>query len=273
MRQAKRRLDTELISRGLFDGPEQAKAAIEARRVLIDGAPARTPATLVTARNKLSVLENKRYVSRGGEKLEGALRDLEVDPAGLRCLDAGAGPGGFTDCLLQQGAAHVLAVDVGYGQFDWRLRNDARVKLLERTNVRSLTPENTQGPFDLVVADLSFIGLRQVAPALSALASDEGSLLLMVKPQHEADRTEVGEGGVVRDPAVWAKALDRVAQRLAGLDFGVVGAVPSRLKGAQGNQEFFLLARRGEKPRPSAWRTAASAAAAAKDSGDPEDEI
>lgn len=254
----RRRLDSELITRGLFKDTEEAKQAIDGKRVLVDGAPAATPSALVNPESNLSVLKDRRFVSRGGDKLEGALQDLMVDPAGLRCLDAGAGSGGFTDCLLQYGAARVVAVDVGYGQFDWKLRNDPRVRLLERTNIRSLTAKETEGTFDLVVADLSFIGLRQVAGPLANLTADKGSLLLMVKPQHEAAREDVGRGGVVRDPAVWSKAIELVSTRLNELGFGLVDAAASRLKGAEGNQEFFVLARRGKAASPSVSNRAIS---------------
>lgn len=260
MTSRRRRLEDELVSRGLFTQRADARLAIEQRKVLIDDAPARTPATLVGPSSKLSVLEDRRYASRGGQKLEGALGDLKVDPSGKRCLDAGAGAGGFTDCLLQHGAGYVVAVDVGYGEFDWRLRNDPRVRLLERTNIRRLTTEMTEGPFDLVVADLSFIGLAQVARPLVNLAADEGSLLLMVKPQHEAPRSKVGEGGIVRDPDVWMGAIEAVSSRLRNLGFGAIDAAPSRLRGAGGNQEFFVLALRGREPRPSAWQRAITAA-------------
>lgn len=256
----RRRLEDELLRRGLFADPEGARAAIYSRRVFVDDAPAGTPATLVSPDSKLTIMNERRFVSRGGEKLEGALKDLKVEPREKRCLDAGAGPGGFTDCLLQRGAAFVLAVDVGYGQFDWRLRNDPRVCLLERTNIRSLNRETAQGPFDLVVADLSFIGLAQVAAPLANLTADQGSLLLMVKPQHEARRADIGEGGIVRDPAVWLRSVETVASRLAERGFGVIGAAPSRLKGAEGNQEFFVLARRGDRHDPSAWQGAVAAA-------------
>jgi 23S rRNA (cytidine1920-2'-O)/16S rRNA (cytidine1409-2'-O)-methyltransferase len=189
------------------------------------------------------------YVSRGGHKLAGALAAFpELGVAGRRCLDAGASTGGFTDVLLRRGAAAVIAVDVGYGQLAWPLRNDSRVTVLERTNVRSLTPEQIGGPVDLTVADLSFISLRLVLPALAACTRPEGDLVPMVKPQFEVGRERVGAGGVVREPALRAGAVLDVAAAAVGLGLGVAGVAVSPLPGPSGNVEFFLWLRRGAPP-------------------------
>ncbi|MGH2812475.1 MAG: TlyA family RNA methyltransferase [Actinomycetota bacterium] len=239
----RRRLDREMIRRGLVRTREDALRLIENRQVLVQGAFAVKPTTLIARDASLHVLPSEhRFVSRGGDKLEGALEDLGVSVEGKRCLDAGAGTGGFTDCLLARGASHVTAVDVGYGDFDWRLRNDPRVTLWERTNLRRAEGDSLGGPFGLVVADLSFISLKMVLDPLVAAGSD-ADFLLMVKPQFEAPRDEVGEGGIVRDPAVWGRALRAVAAALTERGLRMSAVVPSRVLGARGNQEFFVLAR------------------------------
>lgn len=194
----------------------------------------RTPATDAAA-----------YVSRGGVKLAGALDDLGIDVAGVRALDAGASSGGFTDCLLQRGAAIVVAVDVAYGQFAWRLRNDARVRLLERTNVRSLDVGAIGEPMDLVVADLSFISLATVADALTGVTGPNGRFILLVKPQFELPKQDVPRGGVVRDPLAWQQAMRAVADAYRSRGVALVAASPSRLVGPKGNREFFLHMLRG----------------------------
>lgn len=180
------------------------------------------------------------YVSRGGEKLAAALERFDVAVAGRDWLDAGASTGGFTDCLLQRGAARVAAVDVGYGQLDWSLRNDDRVTVLERTNVRSLVPDAVPFVADGVTADLAFISLGTVLPALRSCAAVDADFVLLVKPQFEAGREAVGKGGVVRDPAYWRDALGRVTVAGAGQHLGLRGAMPSPLRGPAGNVEFFV---------------------------------
>lgn len=213
---------------------------IEAGRVTIDGAPAGKAATLVASGAALVVAAPPaRYVSRGAHKLVGALDDLAVGVSGRSCLDAGASTGGFTDVLLQRGAASVVAVDVGYGQLAWSLRVDPRVLVLERTNVRHLDVADVPPPApDLVVADLSFISLTVVLPALRSVAAANADHLLMVKPQFEAGR--VGKGGVVRDPEVWRAAVEGVAGAGAALGLGAAGVTVSPLPGPAGNVEFFL---------------------------------
>lgn len=190
------------------------------------------------------VAEPSRYVSRGGEKLAGALDALGVDVAGRRALDAGASTGGFTDCLLQRGVMSVAAVDVGYGQLDWKLRQDPRVEVYERTNIRYVTPDDVGGPFDLIVADLSFIGLAMVVPVLAQLGGETADWVLLVKPQFEVGKEHVGRGGVVRDPAQHGAAVASVSQALGAAGLRVVDVTESPLLGPSGNREFFVWARR-----------------------------
>jgi 23S rRNA (cytidine1920-2'-O)/16S rRNA (cytidine1409-2'-O)-methyltransferase len=243
------RLDRELVRRGLAPSREAAGDAIREGRVLVAGAVAAKPTTLVSAADPVTLAGSaRRWASRGGGKLDPVLERLGVEVAGRRCLDAGASTGGFTDVLLQAGAAEVVAVDVGYGQLDLRLRQDHRVVVLDRTNVRDLDPERVGGPVDLTVADLSFISLRLVLPVLAALTRDDGDLLLLVKPQFEVGREAVGRGGVVRDPAARAAAVRAVADAGAPLGLGVAGICPSPLPGPAGNLELFLRLRAGADP-------------------------
>ncbi len=244
------RLDAELVRRGLARSREQAAALVEAGRVQLRGVPARKVAALVDPADPLLVTGAdpvSEYVSRGGHKLAGALASFGpggMTAAGRRCLDAGASTGGFTDVLLRAGAAEVVAVDVGYGQLAWPLRNDERVRVFERTNVRTLTPTVIDGPVDLTVADLSFISLRLVLPALAACTRPDGDLALMVKPQFEVGRDRVGAGGVVRDPALRAEAVQEVAVAAAQLGWGLADVCASPLPGPSGNVEFFVWLRR-----------------------------
>lgn len=244
------RLDAELVRRGLARSREQAASLVAAGRVEVRGTRVAKPAALVDLADAVRVIETEgvEYVSRGGHKLGGAL--ARFTPAGLsvrgrRCLDAGASTGGFTDVMLREGAAAVVAVDVGYGQLAWPLRTDPRVTVLERTNVRTLRPEAIGGPVELTVADLSFISLRLVLPALAACTAVDGDLVPMVKPQFEVGRERVGPGGVVRDPVLRAEAVLAVAAEAAVLGLGVAGVVASPLPGPSGNVEFFLWLRRG----------------------------
>jgi 23S rRNA (cytidine1920-2'-O)/16S rRNA (cytidine1409-2'-O)-methyltransferase len=243
---ARRRLDSELVRRGMARSREQAALLIASGRIEVRGITARKPATGVDADTPLRLTtDGVEYASRGGHKLAGALAAFPGLPvAGRRCLDAGASTGGFTDVLLRRGAAHVVAVDVGYGQLAWSLRTDSRVTVLERTNVRTLTPEQIGGPVELAVADLSFISLRLVLPALTACTHEDGDLLPMVKPQFEVGRQRLGSGGVVRDPALRAEAVVGVAREAAHRGWGVAGVTPSPLPGPSGNVEFFLWLRR-----------------------------
>ena len=236
----RRRLDLELVRRGLTESRARAREAIEAGLVLVSGARADRPGRLVSPDEPVH-LEGPpaRFVSRGGEKLAAALDRFGVDPAGLRALDAGASTGGFTDCLLQRGAASVVAVDVGTGQLAWSLRNDPRVTVRERTNVRHLTLADVGGaPVDLVVGDLSFISLRLVAPALAGVATDGADAVLLIKPQFEAGRSQVRRGGLVTDPAVHLAVLADVTSALAEQGLAPLAVMPSPLRGASGNTEF-----------------------------------
>jgi 23S rRNA (cytidine1920-2'-O)/16S rRNA (cytidine1409-2'-O)-methyltransferase len=187
----------------------------------------------------------RRFASRGGEKLEAALERFGVDPAGLDCLDAGASTGGFSDCLLRRGAARVAAVDVGYGQLAWAIRNDSRVTVLERTNVRDLRPGDLPFPPALVVADLAFISLGLVIPALAGVVDPGANFVLLVKPQFEAGPADVGRGGVVRDPAVWRRAIEVVAGACSAAGLSPLGVMASPLAGPAGNVEYLLHAGEG----------------------------
>lgn len=242
------RLDAELVRRGLARSRQQAAQLIADGRVLVRGAPAVKPATAVEIDAPVLVKEDTHdegWASRGALKLVGAL--AAFTPAGLtvagrRCLDAGASTGGFTDVLLRHGATTVTAVDVGYGQLIWRLRSDERVRVHDRTNVRALAPDDIGGPVELTVADLSFISLRTVLPALSACTDHD--LVPMVKPQFEVGRKRLGAGGVVREPELRVAALTEVAQRAAELGWYPAGAVASPAPGPAGNVEYFLWLRR-----------------------------
>jgi len=239
------RVDAELVRRGLARSRQQAAELIGAGRVSIDGMRAVKPATAVaiTANLTVEASEERAWVSRGAHKLIGALDAFGIDPTGRRCLDAGASTGGFTEVLLDRGAAEVVAVDVGYGQLAWSLRSDSRVTVIERTNVRDLTPEAIGGPVDLVVSDLSFISLSTVLPALTVCASPHADIVPMVKPQFEVGREQVGAGGVVSDPALRAAAVLTVAARAGALGWQTVGATASPLPGPSGNVEYFLWLR------------------------------
>ncbi|AKK28226.1 TlyA family RNA methyltransferase [Mycobacterium sp. EPa45] len=239
------RVDAELVRRGLARSRQQAAELIGAGRVSIDGMRAVKPATAVaiTANLTVEATEERSWVSRGAHKLIGALDAFGIDPAGRRCLDAGASTGGFTEVLLDRGAAEVVAVDVGYGQLAWSLRSDSRVTVIERTNVRDLTPEAIGGPVDLVVSDLSFISLATVLPALTVCASPHADIVPMVKPQFEVGREQVGAGGVVSDPALRTAAVLGVAARACELGWQTVGATASPLPGPSGNVEYFLWLR------------------------------
>lgn len=234
-----------MVRRGLVPSRERAATVIDAGRVVVAGAPATKAARLVSAAEPVEVLQAApAFVGRGGEKLEAALVRFRLDVTGLRSLDAGASTGGFVDCLLQRGAAEVVAVDVGHGQLHPRLRGHPRVMVMERTNIRHLDLAAVGGsPFQVVVADLSFISLRAVAAVLVGLAAPGAVLVPLVKPQFEAGRAAVSKGrGVVRQPSVWLEALESVASAFAGAGAVIMGAMPSPITGASGNVEFLLHA-------------------------------
>lgn len=245
---AKSRLDTELVRRGLARSREHAQELVDSGRVRIAGLVATKHATGVDASASLSVDtgHGPDYVSRGGHKLAGAIEVLGGPPVeGRRCLDVGASTGGFTDVLLRRGAREVVAVDVGYGQLAWSLRTDPRVRVLERTNARTLSAADIGGAAELIVGDLSFISLRLVLPAIIGCAQPDADLLLLVKPQFEAGKDDVGRGGVVRDPEVRAAAVRNVAASAAALGWGTAAVTASPLPGPAGNIEFFLWLRVG----------------------------
>lgn len=259
----RRRVDQELVRRGLVGSREEARRVIDLRRVQVDGAPVRKASTLVLPDQRLIVGgPPPRFVSRGGEKLQGALERFELDVVGDRVLDAGISTGGFTDCLLQAGATHVVGVDVGYGQTAERVRRDPRVHLLERRNVRELTLDDVGGaPIDLLVADLSFISLTTVLPVLLPLVRPEGRAVLLVKPQFEVGRERIGKGGVVRDPEARGVAIERVGSAAAEAGWPIADLMPSPLRGAAGNVEFLALLSTAPATQPlSAWIARAVAA-------------
>lgn len=235
------RVDQRVLELGLSDSRARAQARILAGDVRWGERVLDKPGALIPAGTELQLRARSPYVSRGGEKLAGALEALALDPAGLRCADVGASTGGFSDCLLQRGAREILAIDVGYGQLALRLRADPRVLLRERTNIRYYELEPGMAPFDLVTADLSFISLRRVLEPLAALVREGGSLLCLVKPQFELERAQVGKGGVVRDPVLRARAVQLVREAAAGLGLEPRGEADSVLRGPKGNQERFLL--------------------------------
>jgi 23S rRNA (cytidine1920-2'-O)/16S rRNA (cytidine1409-2'-O)-methyltransferase len=244
----RRRLDTELVRRGLAESRQRALDVIEAGQVRVRGVPSLSAARRVGGDEAITVTgDGPRFVSRGGEKLAAALEHFGIDVEGRNALDAGASTGGFTDCLLQAGAAHVVAVDVGRGQLAWPLRNDPRLTVLERTNVRHLEPDAIGGPADLCTADLSFISLSVCAPALARCTTPDANLVLLVKPQFEAGRGQVGKGGVVRDADVHRAVLRRVRDDLAATHVRAIAATPSPLRGADGNLEFFFHCRTNDE--------------------------
>jgi 23S rRNA (cytidine1920-2'-O)/16S rRNA (cytidine1409-2'-O)-methyltransferase len=245
------RLDAELVRRGAARSREHASELIAAGRVTVNGGAAHKPATGVTVDADIVVREDPDrpdYVSRGGHKLAGALADFAeqgLSVSGRRCLDAGASTGGFTDVLLRAGAAEVVAVDVGYGQLAWSLRQDPRVRVHDRTNIRDVTPELVGGPVDVVVGDLSFISLELVLDALLGVTAPDGDLALMVKPQFEVGKDRLGRGGVVREPVLRVQAVEKIVAAADRRGWGAVAGTVSSLPGPAGNVEFFVWLRRG----------------------------
>jgi 23S rRNA (cytidine1920-2'-O)/16S rRNA (cytidine1409-2'-O)-methyltransferase len=239
---SRRRVDTLLAERGLAGSRTSAAASVRAGQVRVGrgGRRAEKPGQLVAEDAELVVEERPRYVSRGGVKLENAIRALEVAVEGRACLDVGASTGGFTDCLLQHAAARVVALDVGYGQLDWRLRQDPRTDVIERMNARHLRPEDLPYAPQLATLDVSFISLTKVLPAVARCLAPGGEILALVKPQFELAREHVGKGGVVRDPADRRAALVSVARAARALGLGVIGFAASGIPGPKGNRESFI---------------------------------
>jgi 23S rRNA (cytidine1920-2'-O)/16S rRNA (cytidine1409-2'-O)-methyltransferase len=238
------RLDQRLVERGLFASREQARRAVMAGTVEVDGRRVDKPGTAVAPEARLAVLAPKEpFVSRAGRKLAAALDHFSLDPTGRVCLDVGASTGGFTDCLLQRGALRVYALDVGYGQLDARLRQDPRVVVMERVNARHLGPGDLPEPVDLATVDVSFISLQKVVPALLPHLAPGGFLLPMIKPQFEAGRGQVGKGGIVRDEALRERVVAECAAALAGLGLTPLGIFDSPVAGMGGNREAFALFR------------------------------
>lgn len=263
------RLDAELVRRGAARSREHASDLIAQGRVSVNGHVATKPATAVTTDADLVVRADEsdpEYASRGAYKLVGALEAFEgLVVEGRRCLDAGASTGGFTDVLLRHGAREVVAVDVGYGQLVWRLQNDDRVHVHDRTNIRDITSDSLGGPVDVVVGDLSFISLALVLDALIGVTRPDGDLALMVKPQFEVGKDRLGKGGVVRDPALRAEVVERIAALADERGWGAVAVAQSPLPGPSGNVEFFLWLRQGAR---SATEHHISRAAGVSDPGE-----
>lgn len=239
------RLDDELVAQGICGNRADALRFLMAGSVSAHGERLTSAGMKVEPGIALHVKGRLPYVGRGGLKLQGALDTLHVDPAGCACLDVGCSTGGFTDCLLKRGAASVVSVDVGRAQFDWSLRNDPRVTLLERTNIVDVPAQGYTASFDLAVCDVSFTSIATILDAVLALLSSTGRFLTLVKPQFEADASEVEEGGIVRDPAVHARVLERAIRLFADRGLYPAGICASPITGAKGNREFFLLGDRG----------------------------
>lgn len=238
---AKIRLDQLLVDRGLAESRERARALILAGHVVVNGQKSDKPGHSIASDAQVEVLERMPYVSRGGVKLAAALDHFSIDVTERICLDVGASTGGFTDCLLQRGAARVWAIDVGHGQLDWRLRNDPRVVVREGVNARYLDAEEFPETFALAVCDVSFISATLIIPAMKTTLSATGTLVILVKPQFEVGRGEVGKGGIVRDPELHRAACDRIRACVTALGFHA-DIIESPIQGAEGNREFLLYA-------------------------------
>jgi len=237
---ARRRIDALLAERGILPSREKARAALLAGTVRVNGEPVRKAGQLVEEAADITLTERPRFVSRGGEKLSGALAAFQVPVAGRRAIDVGASTGGFSDCLLQNGAESVLALDVGYGQLAWSLRTDERVTVVERTNVRDADPSALGAPFDIVVCDVSFISLERIISKLVSFLGTDGDLLALVKPQFEAGKGNVGKRGVVRDAAMHTEVLTLLVQLAEKNGLVVRGLTFSPITGPKGNIEFLL---------------------------------
>jgi 23S rRNA (cytidine1920-2'-O)/16S rRNA (cytidine1409-2'-O)-methyltransferase len=240
----KLRLDQLLVGRGFFPSREKARRAILAGEISVATRVVDKPSELLDERVSIAIKPTRKYVGRGGLKLESALDRFHIDLQGKTALDIGASTGGFTDCMLQRGAEKVYAIDVGYGQLDWKLRNDPRVIVLEKTNARFLTRDQVQELADICVIDVSFISLTLILPNAVALLKPDGVILALIKPQFELQRSEVRKGGIVRDPLLHQKAQDKIVAFVNDLGHVVAGIAPAAIKGADGNQEFFACIRK-----------------------------
>jgi 23S rRNA (cytidine1920-2'-O)/16S rRNA (cytidine1409-2'-O)-methyltransferase len=244
MGKSKHRLDVILVERGLAGSRERAKSMIMAGKVLVDDFPVDKAGTLIEKNARVQLRgEDIAFVSRGGIKLEQALKDFNLDVSGMICLDVGASTGGFTDCLLMHGAKKVFAVDVGYGQLAWKLRQDSRVIAIERTNIRSMKTGTLPSPVDLATIDVSFISLKIVVPSVSKFLKKGGSVLALIKPQFEVGKNKVGKGGVVKDPNLHQEVMDQLVIFFEQLGLKSCGIHPSPILGPKGNREFFILLR------------------------------
>jgi 23S rRNA (cytidine1920-2'-O)/16S rRNA (cytidine1409-2'-O)-methyltransferase len=238
---AKQRLDKLLLERGLAESRARAQALILAGQVLVDEQRIDKPGHLIDPASRIRIKGEKlRYVSRGGLKLEAALREFDVNPAGKNCLDVGASTGGFTDCLLQHGAARVWALDVGHNQLDWRIRQDPRVEVMEGVNARGISPEMFPVRFDLATVDVSFISLAKVLPAVKDCLTENAEVIALVKPQFEVGKGEVGKGGIVTDPAKHRRVLIEVVEAANASGLDAISVIESPITGAEGNREYLI---------------------------------
>ncbi|MFI5322998.1 MAG: TlyA family RNA methyltransferase [Thermodesulfobacteriota bacterium] len=244
----KKRLDAVLVERGLVETRARARAVIMAGDVYVDGVRTDKAGALVKEGSEIAVKDTSlKYVSRGGIKLEAALKEFRIDPEGEIAVDIGASTGGFADCLLRSGAAKVYAVDVGYGQLDWKLRQDPRVIIREKLNARYIKPEDICEPADIVVIDVSFISLTMIIPPTLALLKSGGVLIALIKPQFEVGKGEVGKGGIVRDEAKYREVIDKITEFVKSLGVSVLGVIQSPIEGAEGNKEFLIAAVKGNE--------------------------
>jgi 23S rRNA (cytidine1920-2'-O)/16S rRNA (cytidine1409-2'-O)-methyltransferase len=242
MKSKKERLDVVLVSRGMAKSRQRALGIILAGTVLVDGKKVTKAGTRIPADALIQITgKDMPYVSRGGLKLEAALKGFSIEVLGMHCLDVGASTGGFTDCLLQAGAEHVVSVDVGYGQLHWKIRSDPRVMVLERTNIRYLDPGSMATQMDLICVDVSFISLRIVVPAVLPFLKTGGNIICLIKPQFEVGKGLVGKGGVVRDPALRQQVVDELVVFFATHGLKQQGPIPSPVLGPKGNQEYLVL--------------------------------
>ncbi len=240
---ARERIDKLLVDRGLAESRTKAQALVMAGAVIVDEQRVNKPSELFQSNSKIRIKEDaaSRYVSRGGLKLEAALREFQIDASGLVCLDVGASTGGFTDCLLQHGVRKVVALDVGHNQIDWKIRNDPRVEVREGVNARNLQPSDFDASFDLAVIDVSFISLTKILPAVVPLLTNGGRIVALIKPQFEVGKGEVGKGGIVKDPAQHQRVVSEVNAAAESLGLRVGGVIESPIRGAEGNVEFLAL--------------------------------